>query len=96
MNSADWPKYISHKVVQALPIIKIEKAGEDDLPTLWVDPSFGREAPLRFEPSEPNMAKRCKVLDFAMVYRDGYRSVCPKAEFEDGYGPLPNSPNKAT
>jgi hypothetical protein len=88
-----WPKYASHKVVSATPIIRIDKvtAGADVsvLPQLFVDPSNGREPPVRFEPTEPNMATRCQVLDYAMIYRDGYRSVCPKKEFEDGYSAEP-------
>lgn len=89
----DWPKYVSHKVVSATPIVRIDRvasgAGIDVPPVLWVDPSNGREAPVRFEPTEPKMAHRCQVLDYAMTYRDGYRSVCPRKEFEDGYSPEP-------
>lgn len=81
-----WPRFIAHKIVHATPIRRIElRAGGESLPLLFVDPSCGREAPVAFFPSEPGMAARCQVGDLAMAYRDGYRSVCPKQEFDDGY-----------
>lgn len=85
--STEWPHYVSHKVVRATPIVRIDRIG-DTLPLLFVDPSAGREPPAPFFPTEPAMAARCRVLDYAMIYRDGYQSVCPKKEFEDGYASL--------
>jgi hypothetical protein len=85
--TTEWPKYVSHKVVQATPIIRIDK-GVTALPLLFVNPSNGREPPEPFFPTEPQMATRCQVLDYAMIYRDGYRSVCPKQEFDAGYSTL--------
>lgn len=88
----EWPKFVSHRVVQATPIIRIDKvtAGDDTrvVPMLWVDASNGRAPPERFYPTEPQMAHRCQILDYAMAYSDGYRSVCPKHQFETGYSPV--------
>jgi hypothetical protein len=79
---SEWAKYMSHKVVHATPIVRID--GEARV--LFVDPHG--TGPELFEPTEPAMRQHCVVGDYAMRYRDGYRSVCPKAEFEDGYAPL--------
>lgn len=84
----EWPKFVSHRMVQATPIIRIDKPSEGALPLLFVDPSHGREPPVKFFPTESQMAHRCQVLDYAMAYSDGYRSVCPKHQFESGYSPL--------
>lgn len=81
----EWPKFVSHRVVQATPIIRIDRTSEGVTPLLWVDPSHGRAPPERFFPTETQMANRCQVLDYAIAYSDGYRSVCPKKQFEDGY-----------
>jgi hypothetical protein len=75
-----WPHYRAHKVVQAAPIVGISRNK-----TITVDPSNGANPAEVFEPTEPGMKARCVVGDYAMIYRDGYRSVCPKKEFEDGY-----------
>jgi hypothetical protein len=84
--SVEWPQYRSHKIVAALPIMRIDEATRDpEQPRrLYVqpDPRGGLEL---FEPSEPGMAARVHVTDYAIRYRDGFRSVCPKREFEDGY-----------
>lgn len=84
---SEWPRYRSHRVVSATPIIRIESKDDGSLPLLFVDPSNGREPFEPFFPSEPEMARRAKILDFAMKYDDGYRSLCPKRQFEDGYSP---------
>ena len=82
---AEWPRFMSHKVVRATPIVRID-AVEDQMPLLFVDPEGGTPEP--FFPTEPGMADRCKVDDYAMIYRDGYKSVCPKKEFDDGYSSI--------
>lgn len=73
---AKWPTFKSHRIVQAKPII----AATDD--HIVVD---GCE---HFETTEPAMMARAAVGDYAMIYPDGYRSVCPKAQFEAGYSPF--------
>lgn len=92
----DWPKYVSHKVVSAAVIMQIdEPTDETTARVLFVDPlGDGKTEP--FVTTEPGMMARCQVGDYAMVYRDGYRSVCPKKEFEDGYGRLENQGDAPT
>jgi hypothetical protein len=82
----DWPKYESHKIVQAAPIHEIVDAGGKLC--ILVKP-YDDHTVEAFHPTEPGMVARCAAGDYAMVYRDGYRSVCPKKEFEDGYTRLP-------
>jgi hypothetical protein len=78
---SDWPRYQSHKVIQATAIVR--KDGGDGYPTaLFVAPQ-GVEK--RFDTTVPGMMARAEVGDYAMIYPDGFQSVCPKAQFEDGY-----------
>lgn len=76
---SDWPKYESHKIVQALPITGITPAGV-------VLVGAGHEP---FHPTEPAMAARAEVGGYAVLYADGYKSVSPKNAFEDGYKRVP-------
>lgn len=87
MSEDTWPRYRSHRVIQATPIVRIDVPSLGALPLLFVDPSNGREAPVAFVPSEEGMARRCHIGDLAMLYPDGYRSVCPKRQFNEGYSP---------
>ncbi len=73
-----WPKYRSHKIVAALPIV----AKTPD--AMYVDPQPGTGFH-KFEPNEPGMAHKAVPGDYAVVYEDGYKSVSPKAVFEAGY-----------
>jgi hypothetical protein len=82
----EWSKYQSHKTVQAAPIHEIVDSGGKL--SILVKP-YGDNTVEGFEPTEPGMLTRCAAGDYAMIYRDGYRSVCPKKEFEDGYTRLP-------
>jgi hypothetical protein len=75
----DWPKYESHKIVQALPITGITPDG-----VILVGSGHAV-----FRPTEPAMAARAEVGGYAVVYDDGYSSVSPKAAFEAGYTRLP-------
>lgn len=83
---SEWSKFVSHKTVSAAPIVEIVDSG--GTLALLVKP-YADDPDLveRFTPTEPGMLNRCQVGDYAMIYRDGYRSVCPKKEFEDGYSP---------
>jgi hypothetical protein len=72
---SDWPKYESHKVVQAMPITGITPDG--------IVLVGARHEP--FHPTEPAMAKRAEVGGYAVQYEDGFKSVSPKKAFEDGY-----------
>lgn len=84
----EWPRFQSHRVIQALPIITItEAAGEDTVRVLFVDPTgTGTSEP--FLTTVAAMVDKASVGDYAMRYPDGFQSVCPKAAFEDGYSPL--------
>lgn len=80
---SDWPKYESHKIVQAAVIKARHDDGPDGARYFWVDPGTGDLE--KFEPTELGMMGRAGPGDYAMLYSDGFRSVCPKAAFEDGY-----------
>lgn len=77
----DWPKYKSHKIVQAVPITEVRdgRPGEKDLPLLFVS------ATEAFTPTVAGMAAKANVGDYAVRYDDGYTSVSPKKAFEEGY-----------
>lgn len=74
----DWPKFVSHKVVQAAPIVHVGPAGE-----ISVQPNEG--ATEMFDPTEPGMRGHAEVGGYAVIYEDGYKSVSPKKAFEDWY-----------
>lgn len=77
-----WPTFRSHKQVQAAVIHSIQDVGGTLI--ILVKP-YGDHRVETFQPTEPGMVNRCAPGDYAMRYRDGYQSVCPKKEFEDGY-----------
>lgn len=82
----DWPKYESHKVVQAAKIVRLEYRGKDassGILRIYVDP--GNTAEEEFWPSEIGMMQRAEVGGWAMLYPDGFKSLSPKKVFEDGY-----------
>lgn len=81
----DWPSYESHKVVRAKEIIGIDSDDAEE-PMLFVDP--GDKWQEMFFPTEPAMAKRAKVGDYAVIYADGYKSVSPAEAFRGGYTKL--------
>ena len=78
----DWPKFVSHKIVQAAPITDI--VHRDGKVLILVKP-YGDDREARFEPSEPSMAGRAEVGGYAVVDADGFCSVSPKDVFEAGY-----------
>ncbi len=82
-----WPKYESHKIVQAAPIFDIVDAGGNLV--VLVKP-YGDHAVERFAPTEPAMAARAEIGGYAVIYADGFRSVSPKGIFESGYTRLPD------
>lgn len=84
MEGRLWPSYQAHKVVRAARIVDvaIEKK-PDGLTSFIVEPRPGmREL---FRPTETAMMARGGVGDFAVIYRDGYKSICPAEAFVDGY-----------
>lgn len=83
-----WPKYKSHKVVEALEISGTQSAplpGDssilDDVMVFFVDPNY------------PTMTLEAKIFtryhpipgDFLVRYEDGHISVSPRQAFLDGY-----------
>lgn len=70
-----WPRYTSHKTVQAMPITGITPDG--------VVLVGSRHEP--FHPTEPAMSARAEPGGYAVIYEDGYRSISPKDAFESGY-----------
>lgn len=76
---SNWPKYESHKTVQAMPITGITPDG-----VVLVGATHER-----FDPTEPAMAKRAEVGGYAVIYEDGFKSISPKKAFEDGYTRVP-------
>lgn len=80
MSAKDWPKYQSHKIVQALPLVGISHA--EDAP----------EAALRFEDGSDLIVSddwlkkhNPQVGGYVVRYEDGYLSWSPKDVFESGY-----------
>lgn len=87
---SDWPKYQSHKVVQAAKIVRLEYRGEDaasGVPRVFVDPGDGVEQ--EFWSFEPGMMQRAEIGGFAVLYPDGFKSISPAKAFEEGYTPCP-------
>lgn len=78
-DTTSWPKYESHKIVQAMPITDITPDGVV-LVGVTHEP---------FYPTEPAMAARAEVGGYAVLYADGFKSVSPKKAFEDGYTAVP-------
>lgn len=82
----DWSRYRSQKLVQAAQIVEI-RFSYSGPPELYV--GVGRRLMdyrlEEFVPSEPAMAARAKIGDYAVIYKDGYRGISPMRVFEDGY-----------
>lgn len=85
---ADWPEYESRRVVRAAPIVRVEEveraSGSRFIKAIWVRPSD--DAPEeRFDPTKPGMRDTAAVGHYAMLYPDGFKSICPQKAFEEGY-----------
>jgi hypothetical protein len=76
---SDWPKYESHKIVQAMKIVAYRY---DDQGTMVAAIT---EDGADFVPALPGMMNRSSPGDYAMLYPDGYKSVSPAKAFEEGY-----------
>lgn len=84
---SEWPKYESHKIVQAAKIVGFDRRDTGGRVCAVVDPGDGN-----FEPFKPNvgeMLNNANIGDWAMLYADGYRSISPAKAFEEGYTPCP-------
>ena len=82
IDTSHWPKYQSHKVVRAAKIVAIHDDGNGP-DFVWVDPGTGTLE--RFIPTEVAMLGRAQVGGYAVAYDDDFRSLSPKAPFEEGY-----------
>lgn len=72
-----WKQYRSHKIVKAAPILKID----DKLTGKFLILDNNEQ----FIPNIAEMANRASIGDYAIEYEDGYKSISPKAAFENGY-----------
>jgi hypothetical protein len=78
----DWPQYSSSKVVHAAKIVRIDDTAGGLV--LMCDPrEDGSLEP--FQATLPDMTARAEVGWWAMKYADGFKSVSPPKQFEDGY-----------
>lgn len=75
-----WPQYESHKIVRAAQIVSISTV--DGKRLITVQPEDGGPATW-FEPDLANMP--ANVGDWAMLYPDNYKSICPAKAFAEGY-----------
>jgi hypothetical protein len=82
---SDWPKYDSHKVVQAAKIVSIQRTPDGrTIEHLVVLPDNGGP-PEHFMPTQAGMESRVGIGDYAILYLDGFKSVSPAKPFEEGY-----------
>lgn len=86
---SDWPKYESHKIVQAAKIVGFDTRDTGGRICAMVDPGDG--VPVPFKPTVGEMLDESNVGDWAMLYPDGYRSISPARAFEDGYSKIASS-----
>lgn len=80
---SDWPKYESHKIVQAAKIVDVMIDNQGVMRGITVDPGNGVIEP--FWPTRDAMADEAKIGGYAMLYPDGFKSVSPAKAFEEGY-----------
>jgi hypothetical protein len=79
---SNWPKYESHKVVQALPICRVDKRDDG---AIFITVRHEDDTKEMFEPTVPGMAGKAEVGGYAMLYPDGFKSISPQKQFEEGY-----------
>ena len=85
---SDWPRYESHKIVQAAVIKAVERDDETDEVQIWVLPEGATEVEL-FAPTVQAMTIHAEVGGYAIRYHDGFRSIDRKGSFEAGYVRIP-------
>jgi len=78
-DSAEMPKYKSHKIVHALKLKQVDPDGK-------MHPEDARYAPFYGEPGY-NDKHKPYAGGYYVVYPDGYKSFSPAKAFEDGYSP---------
>lgn len=82
---SDWPKYESHKIVQAAKIVAFDTRDTGGRICAIVDPGTGELEV--FKPTVAEMLEKAEFGSWAMLYPDGFRSISPAKQFEDGYTP---------
>lgn len=75
-----WAAYKSHRVVKVAKIASVSPKTGDTVNAMLV--LEGGEV---FYPTVADMAGKASAGDYAMLYEDGYKSVCSKKSFEDNY-----------
>lgn len=80
----EWPKYESHKVVQAAKIVEFDLRNGKRTCAL-VDNVADEVLLERFHPTHAAMLEGAQIGDWAMLYPDGFRSISPAKAFEEGY-----------
>lgn len=89
MTDCNWPRYESHKIVQAAKIVGVARDDEDNL-VIWVRPEGDDTLELeRFEPTIQAMKKEAEVGGVALHYPDGFRSINRQKNFEADYKRIP-------
>jgi hypothetical protein len=83
-----WPKYEIHKIVQAAMIVRIDEIernpGTKHVIAVWVKPAD--DAPEeRFEPTHRWMLDMARVGGYALLFRDGFKSISRGHAFEEVY-----------
>lgn len=86
---SNWPKYESHKIVQAAKIIRLEYRGKDASSGILRVFVPGNATEEEFWTSEIGMMQRAEVGGYAVIYEDGFKSISPAKAFEDGYVRIP-------
>lgn len=80
---SDWPEYVSHKVVRAAKIVNQERDASGTVISVEVElPDGSKEW---CAATVPAMTEKAQIGDWAMLYPDGFRSISPAKQFEDGY-----------
>ena len=80
---SEWPKYESHKIVQAAKIVNQQRDAEGQVVSVEVIlPDGGKEW---FQATVPAMTAKANIGDWAMLYLDGFKSISPAKAFEEGY-----------
>lgn len=80
---SEWPKYDSHKVVQAAKIVNFETRESGSRVCAIVDPGNG--ALEVFIPSVAEMLDETEVGGWALFFPDGFRSTAHAKAFENGF-----------
>lgn len=86
----DLAKYLCHKTVEAMQIVKLERIEFEDTPELEaIVRLFGADAEGNVKTVDVSMdyyRKHLPKMDgYYVLYEDGYESHSPKIAFEDGY-----------